>query len=430
MSQETGPQPPDETPFLLPEISPQEAHGTGEPVSAAFGGTKPLIPTRDRIRETMQWATVAGAAYMILIGIAIAMRGGVAGDILTASFNVLPIALIGFLAYLGTKRQWAMVLACLWFGMMVLAVLSIPPAIAVTLAAIAATVKDQPGAPAHVVAFTTPFGIVQLMLLVIWSVLGLIAAIAPLIPSVRSWVAQQLPLDDQSPVNAFALSLVCCFTVVGLGQLIGTGGRPVLLTVIQARPELVKELMEQNLLAAMVYGLGWTILGVMLVVGFPVVRSAPEALVRLGLVRPTLRQVLGGLLLAGAMVGVVTALDPVITMVWKFFGWPMTDSKAFSQLLAPAMTPLGAVILGVTAGVGEELMIRGALQPRLGMVLPNLCFTGLHAFQYGFDGLLVVFLIGMVLAVVRARTNTTTAAVVHGSYDFILVMISVLTGKH
>ncbi|MCX7861282.1 MAG: hypothetical protein N2385_14415 [Chloroflexus sp.] len=40
------------------------------------------------------------------------------------------------------------------------------------------------------------------------------------------------------------------------------------------------------------------------------------------------------------------------------------------------------MVIGVTAGLGEELGVRGVLQPRLGIWLSNLFFTSLHAFQY------------------------------------------------
>jgi membrane protease YdiL (CAAX protease family) len=107
-------------------------------------------------------------------------------------------------------------------------------------------------------------------------------------------------------------------------------------------------------------------------------------------------------------------------------GWPTTDTAAFEKLLSNLITPLGAVVIGVTAGIGEELMVRGLLQPRFGIVAAALFFTSLHAFQYSLDGLLSVFIIGCILGVVRARSNTTTSAIVHGVYDFVLVMASVL----
>jgi membrane protease YdiL (CAAX protease family) len=86
------------------------------------------------------------------------------------------------------------------------------------------------------------------------------------------------------------------------------------------------------------------------------------------------------------------------------------------------MTPVGAVVIGVVAGIGEELAVRGVLQPRLGIWLSNLAFTLAHAFQYHWDALLIVFLLGMVLGVLRQKTNTTVCALVHGTYNCLLVL--------
>jgi CAAX amino terminal protease family. len=119
---------------------------------------------------------------------------------------------------------------------------------------------------------------------------------------------------------------------------------------------------------------------------------------------------------------------PLIDTIWQTFGWPTTDHEAFSELIAFAISPLGALVIGVTAGLGEELAIRGVLQPRLGIFLSNLFFVSLHAFQYHWDGLLVVFVVGLICGLVRKRTNTTTAAIVHGVYNFVLVMLEVIAG--
>ncbi|MCX7861281.1 MAG: hypothetical protein N2385_14410 [Chloroflexus sp.] len=40
----------------------------------------------------------------------------------------------------------------------------------------------------------------------------------------------------------------------------------------------------------------------------------------------------------------------------------------------------------------------------------------------------MVFVIGMVCGLVRKHTNTTTAAIVHGVYNFVMVMLTVVFG--
>jgi len=151
-----------------------------------------------------------------------------------------------------------------------------------------------------------------------------------------------------------------------------------------------------------------------------------EALARLGLTRPTPRQALIGLGLALLLAGAVQVIGMGIEWLWGLMGWPMTDEEAFDQLFAFAINPAGAVVIGISAGLGEELAVRGVLQPRLGLWLSNLFFTSLHAFQYHWDALLIVFLVGVVCGLVRQRSSTSVAAIVHGGYNFTLIMLATL----
>jgi membrane protease YdiL (CAAX protease family) len=173
----------------------------------------------------------------------------------------------------------------------------------------------------------------------------------------------------------------------------------------------------------LIYQFVWTIPATFVAAGWPIVRNFKAMLVRLNFVRPTLLQVVGGVV-GGVVLAVVAAfgLDPGINQLWRSMGWGTTDVEAFSRLMSQLITPVGAVLIGVTAGVGEELAVRGLLQPRIGLIASNLVFTSLHAFQYGVDALLSVFIIGLILGLIRMRTNTTTSAIVHGVYDFVLVM--------
>jgi membrane protease YdiL (CAAX protease family) len=130
---------------------------------------------------------------------------------------------------------------------------------------------------------------------------------------------------------------------------------------------------------------------------------------------------------AGALVPTMMGFEWVVGKLWSTLGWAQTNEKEFEQLVKFAESIIGAVVLGLVAGVSEEVTVRGVLQPRMGILLSNLLFTSLHALQYNFDALLVVFVIGLVLGVVRRYTNTTTTAIIHGTYDFTLVLIAVFS---
>jgi membrane protease YdiL (CAAX protease family) len=80
------------------------------------------------------------------------------------------------------------------------------------------------------------------------------------------------------------------------------------------------------------------------------------------------------------------------------------------------------LLLGLSAGIGEEITLRGALQPRLGLFWTSLLFAVLHV-QYSWFGIAVIFAIGVILGVIRNRTNTTVAMAIHTLYDIIAVLL-------
>ncbi|MGH7388635.1 MAG: lysostaphin resistance A-like protein [Candidatus Rokuibacteriota bacterium] len=77
---------------------------------------------------------------------------------------------------------------------------------------------------------------------------------------------------------------------------------------------------------------------------------------------------------------------------------------------------VGVVLVSVAAGVGEELLFRGALQPRVGVVASAALFAALHV-QYQVPGVLMIFAVGLALGVLKQRTSTTFTMLVHVVYD-------------
>jgi membrane protease YdiL (CAAX protease family) len=91
------------------------------------------------------------------------------------------------------------------------------------------------------------------------------------------------------------------------------------------------------------------------------------------------------------------------------------------KLIAGDLSLAAGILLGVSAGVGEELLVRGALQPRAGLFWASVLFAAGHV-QYTWFGMLTIFMLGIALGLVRARANTTTAIVVHALYDMIAAL--------
>lgn len=376
-------------------------------------------PAAIELPPTRRWPAVLGYVLMLLalpIGFAL---GGEASSFASTGATYIPFVLLALLAYWGLANDAAKILAVLWWlGLLGLA----------SLGVISFTLLASGGIDPN--ALSNGGGLDSVNWGIIggvsgFSALGLLLGIVALLPPVRQMASRVLPLDPDSFVHGIALALVVSLSLILLAPLIVTGLPPLLSDAFMQMAESSGALDAQSNLLATVYVLVWTVPLAIFAVGYGVRRDFAASLRRLGFVRPTLQQVAVGIGVAVVLVFAASYLDKGLTLLWEAMGWPQTDGEAFSKLIAFAFTPVGAIVLGISAGLGEELGVRGVLQPRLGILLSNLLFASLHALQYGWDGVLVVFLLGTVFGVLRNRTNTTTSAIAHGLYDFLLVMMAI-----
>jgi membrane protease YdiL (CAAX protease family) len=339
------------------------------------------------------------------------------GHFASAAVQVLPFAVLAVFAYLGGERRWARGLA-----LAVLALIALGSGLA-TIGMSILAIFPQGLARAGQGSMLPADGLRSLA----WLSGGVGAALAVattgFLPSVRRFLARFLPLDPNSFVQMVALVAVVAITLTNVVPLVVLSHPPLLSEGWKALMDNVNAQRSQaGQLIDELYGLVWLVPVAVIAVGYGIRRNLKESLERLGVVWPSWRQVAVGL---GAAVALVLAMHLAYTGIeslWGALGWPTTNLQLFQRLLAHFMSPVGAVVIGVVAGIGEELAVRGVLQPRLGIWLSNLAFTLAHAFQYNWDVLLIVFGLGMVFGVLRQRTNTTICALVHGSYNFLLTM--------
>ncbi|MBV9455475.1 MAG: CPBP family intramembrane metalloprotease [Rubrobacter sp.] len=103
-----------------------------------------------------------------------------------------------------------------------------------------------------------------------------------------------------------------------------------------------------------------------------------------------------------------------------------TEKLFVPQDLNPLAAVLFALLLALSAGLGEETLFRGALQPVFGIALTSILFASMHK-QYGPSvALAYVFLLSVALGVLRRRLNTTASFLAHASYDFLLTILAYL----
>jgi membrane protease YdiL (CAAX protease family) len=166
-------------------------------------------------------------------------------------------------------------------------------------------------------------------------------------------------------------------------------------------------------------------------VGFGVRRNFRETLARLGYGPITLPHlgivalvVVGALLLSFAADWLFATLQPNL---FEQVG-EVSEGLLSPKGLSPAAAVLFALLIGLSAGVGEETLFRGAVQPRLGIVLTSVLWAAIHV-QYGPSVILVyIFIFSLALGFLRNRINTTATFITHATYNFLTVLLTYFLG--
>ena len=153
-------------------------------------------------------------------------------------------------------------------------------------------------------------------------------------------------------------------------------------------------------------------------VGLWVARDARAVRERLGLTAMTFRFGIVALVGLGAVIALNSGME---ALEHSRFPALWAADQEMGRMIAGELSVGASILLGISAGVGEELLVRGALQPRAGLFWASVLFTAGHV-QYTWFGMLTILLLGIALGLIRARTNTTTAIVVHALYDIVAAL--------
>jgi uncharacterized protein len=99
------------------------------------------------------------------------------------------------------------------------------------------------------------------------------------------------------------------------------------------------------------------------------------------------------------------------------------SSKLFSPKgLSPVSAVLFALLIGVGAGLGEETLFRGAVQPVFGIPATSVLFASMHV-QYGPSLLLgYIFVLSIGLGLLRRYVNTTASFLAHAGYNTLSIL--------
>jgi len=230
---------------------------------------------------------------------------------------------------------------------------------------------------------------------------------------VRLVMGRALPaLDADSTVHTLALAAV--------GYLAGNAA-------LSLGPGTLELLAQSGIQASLVDVLAQQLVFVLAAfvgVGLLIRRDGAALNQRLGLLRPTARQLWTGV----RWMIFFVFLQGCIGATWALLAPEQAQQlSGINEALLGNFDTVGEwFVLAAAAGLGEELLFRGALQPIFGIVPTSLIFAISHV-QYGLSpATLTVFLLSVVLGIIRKRSNTTVSILVHAGYNFILGLLSLL----
>ncbi|MEN9406281.1 MAG: hypothetical protein RLZ12_565, partial [Bacillota bacterium] len=239
-----------------------------------------------------------------------------------------------------------------------------------------------------------------------------------LIPYVRRQLAKILPFEAASHLHALGLSffitsILSCYSIGALS--FGLEGMVKLVNLQQPQinwpTDLVMHLIHWP---AALLRVTLLLLTIFFSAGWLIRRTKQDCLARLGLKKPSLKQVLIGLTSGTALAIIVTIVG--ILGGPNFFNYndPNIPSLQKNLILQHFSLTLGEVIV---AGLIEEPIFRGLLQPRFGIPLTASLFALTHI-QYGTSiSLLIIFILGIIWGKLREKYNTTLTVISHCSYN-------------
>jgi membrane protease YdiL (CAAX protease family) len=244
-----------------------------------------------------------------------------------------------------------------------------------------------------------------------WLIMGLgLALVLPLIKPFRALLGRVTPMDASSPIDMMGLGIILAVSVYFGYSLI-------------AAPVQPGDLEPASIGALIVNVITFAALGYF-AVGLFVYRSPRQATSRLGLTVPKPTDVLVGL------VTVIPAflLSFIGSLLTVAFQPDVLDSltETTQDLTSGIQTPIGALVLGASTGIGEELLFRGAIQPRYGIILTSALWALLHT-QYQFSFVILgLFGVGILFGLIRKYVGTTAVVIAHAVYNIAVVSLQTL----
>lgn len=231
--------------------------------------------------------------------------------------------------------------------------------------------------------------------------------------NIRVLLAKFIPIDPDSWLHV--TGLVFAAMLVGLSL-----STAMSMDIKSLAGEITMDMPSMIVQAAFFVLLG------LLAVGWLTRRGLKASLERLGLQKLTIRQFLLSLGFLGLIFFVMMVVSIIAIIIDPGM---MGDADSITErLLGGRVTLLIALVVSLSAGIGEEVLFRGAVQPRFGIYLTAFIFAVSHVQYPNILALAVVLAAGIILGFERRMVNTTACVVTHSLFNFIqLALLAILS---
>lgn len=245
-----------------------------------------------------------------------------------------------------------------------------------------------------------------------WLALGLGLGLGlPLLRPFRMAVARVTPMDPSSPVDFSGLAVLLAMVAYLVYTLLALSPADTDETVAASGTTISSLIVNVVAFVGLAY----------VAVGYRISRTGREATERLGLRRPGIREV--GIGLAAVVPAFALSISGSLLTQWLQPDYVDRLEDTLNDMMTGVDNPVGALLLGLSTGVGEEVLFRGAIQPRFGIVVASLFWSLLHT-QYELTWVVAgIFAMGLMLGLMRKYVGTTACIITHGVYNAIIVLI-------
>ena len=240
------------------------------------------------------------------------------------------------------------------------------------------------------------------------------ATILPMFKRVRLLLGRLTPIDPNSTVDISGVIVALWFAIAS--------GAALFTIDLEEIASQVNLTVADSIISVLAYpALALSLVGIW------ITRRPREAVERLGLGPLTPRQVGISLALVVPLLIFGIGLDAIGRRLQPDLYAQL--ERVLEAMSSNVTSPLVAIILAFSAGIGEEILFRGAIQPRLGIGITAFLFAIAHT-QYGLSyGTLGILLIGITLGYQRRYMNTTACILTHGAYNTVAFMAAYLSGN-